>query len=88
MGPISQTKGPSFSGSDVTNRKTCLGTWVSTHILSKINIIFDILPFPLLMRYGGPYVGNVPANSRLKIPSINLEDGPQVCFNTKMLTQM
>jgi len=27
--------------------------------------------------YGGPYVGNVPANTRLKIPSINLEDGPQ-----------
>lgn len=27
--------------------------------------------------YGGSYVGNVPANERLKIPAINLEDGPQ-----------
>ena len=25
----------------------------------------------------GPYVGNVPANTRLKIPAINLNDGPQ-----------
>jgi hypothetical protein len=30
-------------------------------------------------RYGGSYVGNVPVNTRLKIPAINLEDGPQVC---------
>jgi len=27
--------------------------------------------------YGGPYVGNIPANSRLNIPALNLEDGPQ-----------
>jgi len=27
--------------------------------------------------YNGDYVGNVPSNSRLSIPAINLEDGPQ-----------
>lgn len=27
--------------------------------------------------WGGPYVGDVPANTRLGIPAINLEDGPQ-----------
>jgi beta-glucosidase len=27
--------------------------------------------------YGGPYVGNVPNNTRLNIPPQNLEDGPQ-----------
>lgn len=27
--------------------------------------------------WGGPYVGDVPANSRLNIPRLTLEDGPQ-----------
>eukprot|EP01121_Diplochlamys_sp_Union-15-3_P007931 TRINITY_DN205_c0_g1_i1.p1 TRINITY_DN205_c0_g1~~TRINITY_DN205_c0_g1_i1.p1 ORF type:complete len:679 (-),score=206.24 TRINITY_DN205_c0_g1_i1:112-2148(-) len=31
----------------------------------------------LVHGYGGPYVGNVNANDRLKIPALHLEDGPQ-----------
>lgn len=27
--------------------------------------------------YGGPYVGDVPANTARGIPPLNLEDGPQ-----------
>jgi beta-glucosidase len=30
-----------------------------------------------LLHCAGPYVGDVPANTRLNIPPINLEDGPQ-----------
>jgi len=31
----------------------------------------------LVHGYGGPYVGNVAANTRLNIPELHLEDGPQ-----------
>ncbi len=33
--------------------------------------------FDMLHGIKGPYVGNTPENKRLKIPSLNLEDGPQ-----------
>lgn len=37
--------------------------------------------------YSGPYVGNVQPNARLKIPTINLEDGPQgVADGVKLTT--
>jgi len=37
--------------------------------------------------YGGPYVGNVPALPRLKIPALRLEDGPQgVADGVKLTT--
>jgi hypothetical protein len=59
---------------------------VSFLFLSPVRYIFSLYhPFLYLHeflshdnRYGGGYVGNVPANTRLKIPAINLEDGPQV----------
>ena len=33
----------------------------------------------MLHGWDGPYVGNVPPNTRLGIPALNLNDGPQVC---------
>jgi beta-glucosidase len=45
---------------------------------SHFHLIIKMKNFnSILLRYSGSYVGNVPANTRLKIPAINLEDGPQ-----------
>jgi glutaredoxin-related protein len=46
-------------------------------MIFTISYGINVIAF-LSNRYGGSYVGNVPANTRLKIPAINLEDGPQV----------
>ena len=58
-----------------------------SHTIIYRSIIFLVLIYIDLKieRYSGSYVGNVPANSRLKIPAINLEDGPQVCIIIYML---
>jgi len=43
-------------------------------LLAQMNLTEKI---DMVHGIGGPYVGNVPANERLKIPSLNLNDGPQ-----------
>jgi beta-glucosidase len=40
------------------------------NITEKINMVHG---------WGTPYVGGVIANTRLGIPALNLNDGPQVC---------
>ena len=44
-------------------------------LLAEMNITEKI---DMLHGWDGPYVGNVIANTRLNIPSLNLNDGPQV----------
>jgi hypothetical protein len=71
-----------LAGPDDPYRKACNGPWVFPLLYLVVHVAKLYMPtfnnFSI-NRYSGPYVGNVPANTRLGIPSLNLEDGPQVC---------
>lgn len=51
-----------------TPRQQALALLAQMNQTEKLNMVHG---------YSGSYVGNVPANTRLGIPAINLEDGPQ-----------
>jgi beta-glucosidase len=58
----------------------CVGAWAQSPRQKAQALVAQMTQtekLALVHGYGGSYVGNVPANSRLKIPAINLEDGPQ-----------
>ncbi len=45
-------------------------------LLEKINTVHGV---------PGPYAGQVPENTRLNIPALYLEDGPQVCYVVRLI---
>ena len=69
---------------DDSYRETCYGSWVYIYLsLSFLISLLNNLTIQNMLiscSYSGPYVGDVAANTRLGIPALNLEDGPQVWY--------
>jgi len=57
-------------------------TWTNTALpaAQRASALLSAMTFAektlMISGAGGPYVGNIPANSRLGIPALNLQDGP------------